>query len=143
MSGNLQEAAEAIGALASTITGIENVETRPKLTAGRNLPAIFVTYDSFKQAPMTFGPTWEMVYTFQLTLYLALDGRNMETQWDSLLDLSNKIADTFRSSFTLEGTAWSAVILGGRAIIDTPRSPQAKSSWIGHRFQLEVTFEES
>ena len=142
MAGNLQDIAEAIGDLAGTITGIENIETRPKFTAGRNLPAIFVTYDGFKQGPMTFR-SWEMLYTFQLTLYLAIDGRTMEPQWDSLLDLSNKIADTFRSSYTLEGAAFKAVIVSGRAIIDIPRTPGQKSSWIGHRFQLEVTMEES
>jgi len=142
MSSNLQNVAEAIGALASTVTGIDHVETRPKLTAGRSLPAIFVTYDGFKQGPMTFK-SWEMLYTFQLTLYLAIDGRNIEAQWDSLLDLSNKIADTFRSSFTLEGAAFKAVIVSGRAIIDLPRTPNQKSTWMGHRFQLEVTMEES
>jgi hypothetical protein len=142
MAGNLQDVAEAIGELASTITGIENIETRPKFTAGRSLPAIFVSYDGFKQGPMTFK-SWQMIYTFQLTLYLALDGHNMEPQWDSLLDLSNKIADTFRSSFTLEGAAFKAVIVSGRAIIDIPRTQGKKSAWIGHRFQLEVTMEES
>jgi hypothetical protein len=142
MAGNLQDIADAIGNLASTITGIENIETRPKFTAGRSLPAIFVTYDGFKQGPMTFK-SWEMLYTFQLTLYLSIDGRNIESQWDSLLDLSNKIADTFRRSFTLEGEAFKAVIVSGRAIIDIPRTPGKKSSWIGHRFQLEVTMEES
>jgi len=142
MSSNLQAAAEEIGLIASAITGIENVETKPKFSAGRNLPALFVTYDGFKQGPMTFR-SWQMIYTFQLTLYLSIDGRNMEPQWDSLLDLSNKIADTFRSSFTLDDVAWKAIIVGGRAIIDIPRTPGGKSAWIGHRFQLEVTFEES
>jgi hypothetical protein len=142
VSGNLQDIADAIGELARDISGIENVETRPKFTAGRSLPAIFVSYDSFKQGPMTFR-SWSMIYTFHLTLYFALDGHNIEPQWDSLLEISNKIADTFRNSFTLEGTAFKAVIVGGRAIIDIPRVPGKKSSWIGHRFQLDVTMEES
>jgi len=143
MSHNLQIIAEAIGEVAQTITGISNVETKPKFTAGRTLPALFVTYEGFRQKPMTFGPSWKMTYSYNLTLYLAIDGANMETQWDSLLELSNALADTFRNSFTLEGTVFKAAILNGKTIIQIPKNPTSRPKWIGHRFVLEVSMEES
>jgi len=139
----LQIVAEAIGSLAQEITGIKNVETKPKFTAGRSLPALFVTYEGFRQLPLTFGPSWKMIYSFNLTLYLPLDGRNIETQWDSLLDLSNEIADTFRRSFTLESVAFKSEVLSGKPIIHIPKVPDGKPKWVGHRFNLEVTMEES
>lgn len=143
MAHNLQIISEAIGELASQVSGIANVETKPKIVAGRVLPSIFVVYEGFRQKPMTFGPSWRMIYNYNLTLYLALDGANLETQWDSLLELSNAIADTFRRSYDLGGIAFKAEIVHGKAIIHIPRNPATKPKWIGHRFSMDVTMEES
>lgn len=143
MAHNLQLIADAIGDLVQSVTGISNVETKPVFTVGRSLPAVFVTYEGFRQKPMTFGPTWKMIYSYTLTLYLPLDGHNMEPQWDSLLELSNEIADTFRNSFTLDNVVFSAKITDGKAVIQIPRTPNSKPKWIGHRFMLEIEMEES
>jgi len=143
MAHNLQLIADAVGEIAQTITGIANVVTKPVVTVGRTLPAIFVVYEGFRQKPMTFGPTWKMTYTYTMTLYFAIDGANMETQWDSLLELSNEIADTFRNSFTLDGAVYKAEITHGKAIIQIPKIPTSRPKWIGHRFMLDVEMEES
>lgn len=142
MSRNLEIAAQAIAAKAQEVTGIETIETKPKFSTGRKLPAIFVTYLGFKQEPMTYRSS-EMRYQFLLTLYLKLDGRNMEQQWNVLLDLSNEIVDTFRNSFTLDGAVMKAEIKAGKVVIDIPKNPDGRPFWLGHRFTLEITFEES
>jgi hypothetical protein len=143
MSGNLQLAADAIGAKAAEVSGIDTIETKPKMSTTRKLPAIFVTYLSFHEKALTFGPSSLMTYDFQLTLYLKLDGRNLEKQYTAVLDLVNKIVDTFRNSFTLDGVVMKAEIKTGRMVIDIPKNPDAQPLWIGHRFALEVSFEES
>lgn len=143
MASNLQLAADAIGEKASQVSGIRTVETKPKMTTTRKLPAIFVTYTGFHEKPLTFGPTSLMKYDYQLTLYLRLDGRNLESQYAAVLDLVNKVADTFRNSFTLDGVVLKAEIKSGRMVIDIPKTPDGEPLWIGHRFALEVSFEES
>lgn len=140
--GNIQLAADAIAAKVQEVSGIKTVETRPKFSTSRKLPAIFVTYVGFKQTPLTYR-SHAMVYKFLLTLYFKVEGRNLEDQWDRILDLSNEIVDTFRNSITLDGVAMMAEITDGKPVIDIPRNPDAKPNWLGHRYDLEITFEES
>jgi len=140
---NLDIAAATIAAKVQEVTGIENTETRPRFFTGRKFPAIFVAYQGFKQTPMTYR-SHKVVYRYLLTLYLKLDGKGIDTKWDTLLDLTNAITDTFRNSFTLDNDLiLKAEIKGGKVIIDVPKNPDAKPYWLGHRFELDVTFEES
>ncbi len=131
----------AIGDIASEITDIKTIHTKPVFDLSRKLPAITVLYDGFEQGAFGFVSD-EMSRRFVLTIYFSLEGRDLVSLWDRVCNLSDEVTTTFRQHYTLNDTVLKSSIVSGRPIIDVPTTVQAKPKWIGHTFRLNASAEE-
>lgn len=133
--------AEAIGEIASEITAIQTVYTKPIFELSRKLPAILVMYDGFEQSPLELHSD-VMDYKYELTVYYRLEGTDIGPLWTRVCGLANTVVSKYRQHYTLHGTVLKSRIISGRPIVDVPTTVQAKPKWIGHTFKLIASAEE-
>lgn len=110
----------------------------PVVQLGRKLPALITIYEGIEQDHEAINQTGT-TYTFENTLYLATEGKTLETSWHSVKMESEKILARFRINPTLNGTCWGSIISSGASMIDASDQPK----WLGHTFTLEARKTES
>lgn len=138
---NIEDIATAIGEIASEISGIQTVYTKPVWELSRKLPSILVLYDGFDNMPLELHSD-EMSYKYEMTLYFRLEGTDVGPLWSRVCTFANVIVSTFRLEPTLHDTVLKSRIVSGRPIVDVPTTVQAKPKWIGHTFKLHASAEE-
>jgi hypothetical protein len=107
---------DEIISIVSSVTTLEATYDYPVVKLGRQLPALIILYDGFnqsKEAVNQTGTSWN----YTMLLYLAAEGRNLETSWNSLVDLVPQILDEFRANPGLNDTCWGSVVTSGKPLL--------------------------
>ena len=132
----------AIVSTAETVVELKKVYDYPVLELGRDLPALEVRYDGFTQRPSADSHT-DMYYSFELTLFLPLEGRSMAADWEQLKETTEDLLQAYRKNYGLNGTVWLSMIEGGQPIIEVQSDPRNKPKYIGHTFRLVARKEQN
>lgn len=142
MSTSVVDIETQIELLVKDITEILAVYKYPVTELGRKFPALVILYNGFTAGSAPNRST-ETRYNYEFTLYLPLEGRNIEITWAELKVLVPKILDKFRANPGLGSTVWWSIIEAGEPIIQIPMNPADKPKWIGHSFRLRAQKEET
>ena len=128
--------------IANTVVELKKVYDYPVFTLGREMPALEIRYDGFTQKPSADSHT-DVYYSWELTLFLSLEGRSVQDRWDDLKSVTEELLQAFRQDYSLGGTVWLSMIEGGSPIIEAPSDPRNKPKYVGHTFRLVTRKEQS